>query len=84
MGPPVDLIAVSAAFSDSHEKPSPDEIGHDLLSRPLADADPSRDLADPDRWFASDAKKHVSVVREDEPGRTLARLVDWWLLNHGS
>ena len=85
MSAPVDLVAVAAAFLDSHEKALGDEVGDDLLRGPLADAHAPCDLADPDRGVASDAKEHVAVVREHEPGRPChARIFYGWLLNHGS
>ena len=59
MGVPVDLIPVAAALFDPHEKALINEVSHDLLGGALADSDACRDLADPDRGFASDADKHV-------------------------
>ena len=81
---PVDLVSVSAAFLDPHEKALGNEVGDDLLRGPLADADAPCDLADADRGVASDAEEHVAVVRQDEPGRTRGLSLYGWLLNHGS
>jgi hypothetical protein len=82
---PVDLVAVAAAFFGPREKALRNEVGDDLLRGPLADADAPCDLADPNRRVASDAKEHVAVVREDEPGRPRdARIFYGWLFNHGS
>jgi hypothetical protein len=82
---PVDLVAVSAALLDPHEKALRNEVGDDLLCGPLAYAHVPCNLTDPDRGVASDAEEHVAVVREHEPGGPCdARFVYGWLLNHGS
>ena len=85
VGVPVDLVPVTAALLDPHEKALGNEVGDDLLGRTLPNADSRRDLADPDRGVASDAQEHVAVVREYEPVRPRdARIFYRWLLNHGS
>jgi hypothetical protein len=84
-GVPVDLVAVTAALLDPHEKAFGDEVGEDLLRGPLPDPDVPGDLADPDRGVARDAEQHVAVVREHEPVRPRdARGFYGRLLNHGS
>lgn len=83
-GVPVDLVPVTAALLDPHEKALSDEIREDLLRGPLADAHLVSDLADPNPRVASDAEQHVAVVRENEPGRPRdARGFYGRLLNHG-
>jgi hypothetical protein len=47
-----------------------DEVGDDLLSRALADADAISDLADPDGRVERDAQQHVAVVAEKDPTGT--------------
>ena len=82
---PIDLVTVASSFLDPHKEPLGDEVGDDLLRGPLADAHLVSYLADPDRGVASDAEKHVAVVREDEPGRPCYALIFFgWPLNHGS
>ena len=79
----VHLIAVAAAFLDTHEEALGDEVGDDFLGGPFADSDARRDLADADGGLAGDAKQHIAVVRQDEPVRELGVFYRW-LLNHGS
>ena len=68
MSIPVDLVAVATAFLDPHQEALRNKVGDDLLGGPLADPDVSCDLANPDCRVASDAKQHVAVVRQHEPG----------------
>jgi hypothetical protein len=64
---PVDLVTVAAALLRADDIPLADEVGDDLLSGTLPDADESRDLTHANGGVASEAEQHISVVAQEKP-----------------
>jgi hypothetical protein len=67
VGAPVDLVAVPAAFLRATYVVFLDQVGNDLLRRPLADSDAPCDLADPNRRVAGDAGIFAAQVARRSP-----------------
>nr|WP_232222667.1 hypothetical protein [Knoellia flava] len=60
-------IAVPAADPEADDDPRALEVGHDLLHRPLRDADARRDVPEEDVGVPRQAHEHVPVVGEERP-----------------
>jgi hypothetical protein len=63
----LDLVAVPAAMSLAEHIALVDQLGEDLVSAPLRDADSSGYVAKADPRVMSDAEKDVGVVGEEVP-----------------
>jgi hypothetical protein len=60
-------VVVAPAVPVALHVPGRHEVGDDPLGRPLRDADPARDVPDPDLRVTRDADQHVRVIREEGP-----------------
>jgi hypothetical protein len=63
----VDVVAVSAAHSFTLDVAGLDQVGNDALGRSLGDSHPVGDVTESRVRVALDAKKNLSVVREEPP-----------------
>jgi hypothetical protein len=64
----VDAVAVSATDAGRLHVSTLDELGEYPLGGSFGDADALRDVAQPDVRILREAKKDLSVVREEGPG----------------
>jgi hypothetical protein len=69
LGTAVDRVVVPAPVALTDDEPSVDQVGDDPLGGALRDADPVRDVAEPDVRVSGDAEKDLRVVRQERPAR---------------
>lgn len=67
------LVAITAANARTRNVPAGEQLRDDPLSRPLSDANPDRDIPDPDSRIARDTNQNVPVVGQERPGTTSSR-----------